>query len=262
MRKLFLILNGFMFMTLTGMTAMAADGKYIELMPRTGVVLPIYVIRPDKPAAAVVLLPGGKGVIKLGADGPEKGNNFLVRSRDLFAENNLLVAVVDAPIEAEVQGSLEGTRTTQEHATDISAVVSYLRTQAKVPVWVVGTSRGTISAANLAARLPEAADGIVLTSSVSESGKKRPDSVMKTDLASIKVPVLLVHHRKDSCYVSPYGAMEKIKKQLTNAKLVETISFSGGKQKQDNGCKPKTYHGYFKIEDEVVKSISDWIKAH
>jgi dienelactone hydrolase len=243
-------------------TALAAGGKYIELKPRPDVVLPIYVIQPDKPKAAVVLLPGGKGVIRLGPDGPEKGGNFLVRTRDLFAQQELLVAVVDAPIEDEVQEGLKGERTTREHATDIVAVATYLQKQAGVPVWVVGTSRGTIGATNLAARMPEAIHGIVLTSTVSKSSKTGLPSVMDTDLANIKVPVLLVHHEKDGCYVSPYSGMEKVRKKLINTSKVDAMSFSGGKEKLKKPCKAKTYHGYLKIEAKVVKAISDWIKLH
>ena len=243
-------------------TATAVDGKFTELKPRPGITLPIYVIQPDKPKAAVILLPGGDGIIKLGPDGPEKGGNFLVRTRDLFADNGLLVAVVDAPIEDEVQVSLKGLRVTPEHATDVAAVVTYLNELAKVPVWVVGTSRGTIGATNIAARQPGAVHGIVLTSTVTVSSKSGMPSVMDTDLAGIKVPVLLVHHKRDGCYVSPYSGMNKVKKKLINAKIVETMSFTGGKEKSKKACKAKTYHGYLKIEDKVVAAISDWIKSH
>lgn len=240
----------------------AADGKYVELKTRPGVILPIYVIQTKTPVAAVILLPGGDGVIKLGPEGPELGGNFLVRTRDLFADNGLLVAVADAPIKDGAQESLKGARTTAEYAKDIATVADYLKKESNVPVWVVGTSRGTIGAANVAAQLPNAVHGIVLTSTVSVSSKNGLPSVMDTGLASIKVPVLLVHHENDGCYVSPFSGMKKVKNKLTAASIVETMSFSGGSNKQKNACKAKTYHGYLKIEDKVVGAISDWIKSH
>ena len=242
--------------------ALAADGKFVKLQPRPDVVLPIYVIQTERPKAAVILLPGGNGIVKLGPDGPEKGGNFVVRTRNKFADNGLLVAVVDAPIEDEVQESLKGSRTTPEHATDVAAVAAYLKEQAEVPVWVVGTSRGTIGATNLASRLPETIHGIVLTSTVSESSKSGMPSAMDTDLANIKVPVLLVHHKKDGCYISPYSGMKKVQYKLTGTSTVDTMSFCGGEHKSRNPCKAKTYHGYLKIEDKVVKAISGWIKSH
>jgi pimeloyl-ACP methyl ester carboxylesterase len=240
-----------------------ADGKFIELKTRPGVTQGIYLIKPPSPVASVVLLPGGSGVIQLGPDGPERDTNFLVRSRDLFAENKLMVAVVDAASDFSArEDGLAGKRTSKEHVQDLNAVVNYLRKETNVPVWLIGTSRGTISAAAFASQMPDSANGIVLTSSVSESAKKRSATVLSSDLSKITVPVLLAHHKADDCSASPFSAVTKIQKKLVNSKKVGTLSFDGGTAKQKNGCKPKTYHGFFKIEDDVVVKISDWIKSN
>ena len=50
--------------------------------------------------------------------------------------------------------------------------------------------------------------------------------------------------------------------KLSSAKLVETKQFDGGKEKPGKECAGFSYHGYFKIEDAVVRYISDWIKSH
>ena len=219
--------------------------------------------QPDKPVAAVILLPGGKGIIKLGPDGPEKEGNFLVRTRYQFAENDLTTIVMDAPSDLqERKKGLKGKRLTDENLTDIKAIVEYVRKQANIPVWLVGTSRGTISASYIASREPNLVNGIVLTSTVSNSGRKGADSVMDVALEKITVPVLLVHHKQDNCNVSPASGIKKIVAKLSNAKLVETREFGGGKEKQGKECAGFSYHGYFKIEDEVVRYISDWIKSH
>lgn len=262
MRNIFFrLITAIAFVTITGNAV--ADGRLVQLKTRPDVTQSIFVIKPDKPAASVVLLPGGKGVINLGPDGPENGGNFLVRSRDLFAGNNLMVAVVDAASDfASSEDGLASQRTGKEHMQDLEEIIKHLRKEANVPVWLVGTSRGTISAAAFASQKPEGANGIVLTASVSESGKGKPDSVMSSDLSKITTSVLLVHHKKDDCYVSPYSGVEKIKKKLVNSRKVEVLAFDGGAAKQKNGCKPKTYHGFFEIEDEVVGKISDWIKSH
>jgi pimeloyl-ACP methyl ester carboxylesterase len=61
---------------------------------------------------------------------------------------------------------------TSEHAADVKQAIAAMREVAPVPVWLVGTSMGSLSAANAAARLPEGGpDGIVLTSSVTETSK-------------------------------------------------------------------------------------------
>ncbi len=40
-----------------------------------------------------------------------------------------------------------------QHAEDIGKVIADVRERTKLPVWLVGTSRGAISAANAASRL-------------------------------------------------------------------------------------------------------------
>ena len=244
-------------------TAFATTDSYIELKSRAGVILPIYVIQPDKPVAAVILLPGGKGIIKLGPDGPKKEGNFLVRARNQFAENDLMTIVMDAPSDLqERKKGLKGERLTDENLKDIKVIVEYVRKQANIPVWLVGTSRGTISASYVASREPGLVNGVVLTSTVSNSGRKGADSVMDVALEKITVPVLLVHHKHDNCNVSPASGIKKVVTRLSNAKLVETRQFGGGKEKQGKECAGFSYHGYFKIEDEVVRYIGDWIKSH
>jgi hypothetical protein len=57
-----------------------------------------------KPAAAVVLLTGGKGVLGLepdGSIGTDLRLNFLIRSRALFARQGLYVAALDAACDRE-----------------------------------------------------------------------------------------------------------------------------------------------------------------
>jgi hypothetical protein len=64
----------------------------------------------------------------------------------------LLVAIVDPPSD---RSSLYGFRITRAHALDIKGVIAYLRQQAPVPVWLVGTSYGTVSAIKVADWLAE-----------------------------------------------------------------------------------------------------------
>jgi alpha-beta hydrolase superfamily lysophospholipase len=60
----------------------------------------------------------------------------------------------------------------------VRALIAALREDAPVPVWLVGTSMGTVSAANAAARLMTGGpDGLVLTSTVTRQGRERPESV-------------------------------------------------------------------------------------
>jgi hypothetical protein len=116
-----------------------------------------------------VLFAGGDG--KLGGfqpnGNPVLGGNFLVRSRSVLLSQGMTVAVVDAPSDRLEGRGLAGFRQSPQHMQDIAAVMRHLRAQARVPVWLVGTSLGTVSAVAAVIRIrEEPPDGIVLTSSV------------------------------------------------------------------------------------------------
>jgi hypothetical protein len=73
----------------------------VDITSARSVTLPTVILAPSRPpTAAVILLEGGDGVIRLGGtpDDPEiLGAGFLARNADLFASRGLLVALVGAP---------------------------------------------------------------------------------------------------------------------------------------------------------------------
>ena len=103
----------------------------------------------------MILFAGGHGGLQISSSGSFKwgAGNFLVRTRQLFADQGLMVVVVDAPSDRQSAPFLGGFRQKAEHAADIKAVIAWAREQTKVPVWLVGTSRGTQSAAFVATEL-------------------------------------------------------------------------------------------------------------
>lgn len=151
--------------------------------------------------AVLVLLPGGSGFVDLDANGCArrlKGNS-LVRTRGLFHGRGFATALVDAPSDHQAADGLGGFRIAPAHAEDIGRIVDDLRRRTGLPVWLAGTSRGSISAANAAARLQGTAtpDGLVLTSPVTSGrvgGFKAwvAQTVFSVRLAAIRVPVLVV----------------------------------------------------------------------
>ena len=227
-----------------------------------GVTLPILLVAVKKPVASVVLFPGGKGKLELS---PEDGlgrlvKNFLVRSRHLFADQNLLVVVVDAPADRQTGKGLLGFRDTIAHAQDVGAVIKYIRRQYPgIPVWLVGTSRGSTSVANAAIKLQtNGPDGIVLTTAVTNSSK-RGTYVTALRLKKIKQPTLVVHHKRDQCHVSPYSGAKRIVRKLKNATIKLLITVEGGVT-EGHPCRGMAYHGFNGKEAETVKKITDWIK--
>jgi pimeloyl-ACP methyl ester carboxylesterase len=113
---------------------------------------------------------------------------------------------------------------TPAHVEDAAAIAGVMRQEAPVPVWFVGTSRGTISVANIASRLGSGKiAGIVLTSSVTNPGKKSQQAVPDADLAGIAIPGLIMGHGGDDCYVTPWSEQEALAKQFKNAAAVEAV---------------------------------------
>ena len=218
-------------------------------------------IEPEQIEGIVVLFAGGDGNIKINNNGIRRKGNFLVRSRMLFAGQGFVTAVMDKPSD---RSAMHYFRTSEQHAQDIRTVMRFLRQRfPDKPLWLVGTSRGTLSAANVAARLngKEGPDGIVLTAAVTQTSNDGGDSLNDVDLENIRVPVLVVHHKDDACYVTPYQSAKKLPEKLSSSPGKEFIEFSGG-DNSGNPCKAKSFHGFLGIEGEVVNSIARWIREH
>lgn len=241
-----------------------AAEEIVTLDTRPGVTTTILVIRPPSPPAASLLLyTGGGGAIGLNRDWPKgrRGGNFLIRSADLFVQAGFQVAIVDNP--SDSLKAIWNRRDSRDHARDAAAIIAYLRAQAPVPVWVAGTSMGSVSAAAIAARLgrEDGPDGVVLTSSVTGLSRNTTESVLTVDLGAIRVPVLVVNHADDACFAAPPDAAERILDALDNAPRRVRLIFHGGKPPESDSCEPFAPHGYFGIEAEVVTAIADWIKT-
>jgi pimeloyl-ACP methyl ester carboxylesterase len=248
-----IFLVGLLFAATTA--AFAAEDKLIKLGTRPGVSVTVYTMKRDGAAATVVLLPGGGGGIGL-KDGVPTSDNFLVRSRDHFAAHGFNVAVVSRPTDKELDYEF---RVSPAHIEDLRQVVEYLKTDTGLPVWLVGTSRGTVSAAAAAITFGnEKLAGLALTSSVTSN--KRTGAVPEQKLEAIRIPVLVLHHEKDACSVTfPRGAAWIID-GLKNAPVKKLIMVSGGAGASGDPCEPLHWHGFIGMEKEAVGLIADWIK--
>jgi pimeloyl-ACP methyl ester carboxylesterase len=239
----------------------AQTQRVVDIPTRPSVTQRMVVLGVEKPKAAVVLLAGGHGGLQITSSGVFKWGekNFVVRSRQLFPSNGLTVAVVDAPSDRQNPPFLGGFRQRPEHVADIKAVIAWLKQQADIPVWLVGTSRGTQSAAFIATQLVPAdggPDGIVLTSTILTDTRSRP--VPKMPLAKIKIPTLIVHHKNDGCDLCKYADLPQLMDKLTAVPRKELLTFEAGRSEGDP-CEAMAYHGFNGIEQEVVTKIAEWI---
>lgn len=127
-----------------------------------------------------------------GESWPE-GSNFLVRSAPMFAAPGFNVAIVARP--SDMEDMDYGFRVSAPHVDDVRRVLHMVKQKLGAPAWLVGTSRGTVSAAAAAIAMRDEAliDGVVLTSSVT-SLRRGAGAVPTQDLDRISVPVLVMHH--------------------------------------------------------------------
>jgi pimeloyl-ACP methyl ester carboxylesterase len=235
--------------------AFAAEDKLVKLETRPAVSVSFYYMKRDGAAATLVLLPGSGGGIGL-RDGVPTSQNFLVRARDTFAGHGFNIAVVSRPSDKQLDYDF---RVSREHVHDLRQVVGYVRKDAGVPVWLVGTSRGTVSAAAAAIAFGnEDLAGVALTSSV--TSRKRSGNLPSQKLEAIRIPVLVVNHEKDSCSVANPREAHWIIEGLKNAPVKKQITVSGGSNPLGDPCENQHWHGFIGMEKEAVDIVANWIK--
>lgn len=242
---------------LSGFRALAAE-ELVTLQPRapaTQTYLLTY--EPGRSYEAVaVLFPGGNGYIGLvqNTDGiTVRSNNFLVRARRQFTAAGVATALIETP--SDMPRLSDVMRMSREHMTDIASVVQDVKRRFPgTKLFLVGTSRGTVSAAYAGVAEGGQANGVVLTSAVYNASRREP-GLSGFDFSTLKVPLLVVHHREDACPMCPYSTAERL------AKSFPLISVSGGLPRQSGPCEPLSAHGYLGKEGETVRAIAAWMLA-
>jgi pimeloyl-ACP methyl ester carboxylesterase len=245
----------FMLSALMALSALAAD--ILQLETRTGVRVPVFYKKQGGATATVILLPGGEGSFGKLIDGQPSSKSFLVRSRNLFAEAGLNVAIMSRASDMSSLGYVE--RVAPAHMEDIKKLVDYLKADTGLPVWLVGTSRGTVSAT--AAAIVFGNDrlaGLVLTASVVDT--RKTGAVQKQDLTAIRIPVLVLHHKQDSCKVCDPHEVPAIVSGLKSSPIKKLIMVNQGDNPTGKSCGNQHYHGFIGMEKTVVGLIAGWIK--
>jgi hypothetical protein len=244
-------------------TAHAADAEAVTIDTTFRVFTPP--VRLDRPArsarASVILIEGGSGLLSLDATGTIiNGGNFLIRSAHLFLRNGLNVMMPDTT-PAHPGGIGVGFRLSAAHAAELQGFINAAITRWGKPVWVVGTSNGSISTLTAAGFQPALAGlrGVVLTSPVTVV-PFADQATFNLYASRITVPALLVWHRDDHCSFSlPAGSAVLFTAIPSAGKAQRT--FEHGHSVATDPCGPFSEHGYAGIEEEVVEEIAEFIRG-
>ena len=237
--------------------AVTIDTTFIVKTP------PVFLAKPARTArASVILMAGGNGLLALDSTGTMIDNtgNFLIRSADLFLRNGLNVMMPDTapahPLGLNFAGRLSAT-----HAAELQGFIHAALNRWGKPVWVVGTSNGSISAVTAGGFQPALAglSGVVLTSSVTVLTPLANQATFNLYASRITVPALVAWHRDDPCpFVPPAGSAALFAALPSIGKA--SLSFTGGHSVATDPCGAFSEHGYAGIEEEVVEEIAEVLR--
>jgi hypothetical protein len=184
--------------------------------------------KPGSARAAVILIPGGDGVLNVQQDGTftNLGGNQLVRTRKAYLAQGIATLTIDRGV-------------------DVAAAVNYMRGISRSVV-VVATSRGSL---RVAAALAARPNGIVLTAAFLDNVRSSVGS------PAALPPTLIVHHRQDGCRHTPPGAVEPFK--AWGGARVRVAWMDGGVNVGDP-CQARAYHGFNGLDGKVVATVAQF----
>jgi hypothetical protein len=234
------LLLGIMAMALAGWVgpAAATDELVTTLRLPGGDPVPyILTTKPGKPAYLVILMPGGRGLlnprIEDGRIVTLLSFNFLIRTRELFADGRVVAVSTDAT-------------TTPERILAIADDVQ--KRFGPLAVYVLGTSRSTESTLALSRTLDGRVAGFVHSSSM--------NAIASLDPRGLKSRHLVVLHLRDACAATkPSSGLASHRNYGT-----DLVEIDGGRSVSDD-CGATAHHGYYGVEAETVDRIKQWITA-
>jgi hypothetical protein len=188
------------------------------------------------PKYLLILFPGGSGEVnpKM-VDGKltyMARGNFLMRARKFLVDEEFsTVATNSSPSKSRIQ-----------------AVIDDLKTRfPAAQIYLMGTSKGTYDTMELADYLSGKIAGEIHTSSMS--------GISFFDAGKYRNRQLIVHHRQDSCSVTPFAAAQAAHDKYGTELLVMEGGISAG-----DACQAFAHHGYNGIEKETAEAIKKWVR--
>jgi len=184
----------------------------------------------------LIVMPGGVGYLdpelRDGRVWFKAEGNFLIRSRALFVDSESVV------ISTNSTGSPERMMAIIDDAS---------KRYANPKVFIIGTSKSTISTMRLAEKLDGKVAGFVHTASMG--------GISRFDTRKLISRQLIVHHKQDGCRLTPYSAAESNQEDYGTM----LITMEGGIT-QGDPCEAFGHHGFNGVEKETVNKIKSWIK--
>jgi len=230
----------------------------------------VLLMKANRPADAVMLLPGGHGNINLDSQGHIGWgeDDFVIRTRLHYFDHGIATIIPDVANDHKPPVSLAGFRTSELHADDLRALSEQLRGMAP-KVWIIAYDTGATSALNAIARgKVDSIAGLVLISPILE----QPDASSTLLIDGVKralgrMPVLVIGHESDPCSLP---VVDRIKNAaaVLRAPHFQSIVLRGGQTQfmlhdafayPEGSCNTRPTHALAGLEEAVTSKIIDWL---
>lgn len=244
MNRLFL---GFLLLSLT---SLGRANERVDIPSIQGTPTRVLIASNEAATATVLLFIGGGGLVRIADDGRTDHIHTFVRSFGMWRAYGVQAVLVDSPF--DLGNALRGhKRSSKEHLDRVTEVVRHFHSKSGQPVWIFGHSMGTSTvAAFLSSERPEVSflKGYIV------AGTHKGETIP----ASIKLPALGIHHRREACPSTPISASESIIRSRTSDTPRAMVLLDGGSDQGDR-CQALAYHGFNGIEHELVKTAAEFI---
>lgn len=214
---------------------------------------------PSHPRGTLLLLTGGTGRLDLKADGHfQRTHNILLRIRRFWTAQNYAVLIPDIPTSVT---SLRGKRHSAAYGKDLATleVLAHQATPTGVPVYVFGTSQGTIGAVLAGAQTPDLS-GIALLEPLTVRGKSH-ETVFEAQPDKVRSPVLIVVNEADHCPVTPPEVGKTLVKAFPSSARTETLVLKSPSLPQQFPCASHGPHGEQGQEERLEYGLLRWLNT-
>ena len=251
------------FALLFGAVAYADELVSLKTRPGATQAMLLWEPRQSNPETVILLIPGEPGNIGLSLkDGRIEAEIPYLFSdqRKVLLQKGFAVAVIDAP--SDQANMTQEYRASSNHAVDLEAVVREIRLRfPRARLVVMAHSRGTISAGYILQNLTDHVSSAILFSGLYQASPSNAPSALagpglsKVNWASHGVPLLLVHHKRDSCLVAPFAAAAATKIQMI---AVDGAVDADG----ESPCGPSTNHWFAGMESAMGQEVINWLSGN
>lgn len=236
------------------MTWFSPQLKTTHVPTRTGHTVEVWSASPANPRALLFVFLGRNGSFI--DEESQLSNNFFLRQRDDLVKLGYAVVIMGASSWA-TNGYTEEDRLSQAHLDDAKILIERFNPR-HLPVFLLGSSRGTISALRVGidAKISDL-KGLVLLSPV-----VMLPVFQNIQFKKLTTPVLVIQHFKDKCDLSLYADVKTWWDHIPHDAHNQFLTIRSGGSNAEKPCRSLSHHGFWRNEEQVIGTIDERITKY